>query len=232
MAKGKVSKYFKYAIGEIVLVVIGILIALSINNWNEKRINKNIAYNYIENLKEELNIQINSLNSVHLSRQERKMNGLKSAKSYFENPFEIKDTINFLSNISYGAVGSYGVQDFNRNVFESLINTGVIANIEDTLRNEIITHFEYSNLVATRTQIQASSYQDLVNGLKPFDPDDAKQISKTDQNRFMKALRTEEFIRQVNIEISNGLRSFNRTKNVEKSAKALIILLDKYLENH
>jgi hypothetical protein len=35
--EGKTSKYFKYAIGEIVLVVIGILIALSINNWNEKR---------------------------------------------------------------------------------------------------------------------------------------------------------------------------------------------------
>jgi len=37
METGKTSKYFKYAIGEIVLVVIGILIALSINNWNEKR---------------------------------------------------------------------------------------------------------------------------------------------------------------------------------------------------
>jgi len=35
--EGKTSKYFKYAIGEIVLVVIGILIALSINNWNEKQ---------------------------------------------------------------------------------------------------------------------------------------------------------------------------------------------------
>ena len=33
----KVSKYFLYAIGEIVLVVIGILIALQINNWNEQR---------------------------------------------------------------------------------------------------------------------------------------------------------------------------------------------------
>jgi hypothetical protein len=31
---GKTSKYLKYAIGEIVLVVVGILIALSINNWN------------------------------------------------------------------------------------------------------------------------------------------------------------------------------------------------------
>ena len=35
MEKNKTGKYFKYAIGEIVLVVIGILIALQINNWNE-----------------------------------------------------------------------------------------------------------------------------------------------------------------------------------------------------
>ena len=37
MEKNKTGKYFKYAIGEIILVVIGILIALSINNWNEQR---------------------------------------------------------------------------------------------------------------------------------------------------------------------------------------------------
>tara|TARA_R110001583_G_scaffold195111_1_gene369228 strand:+ start:597 stop:1310 length:714 start_codon:yes stop_codon:yes gene_type:complete len=37
MEKNKTGKYLKYAIGEIILVVIGILIALSINNWNEKR---------------------------------------------------------------------------------------------------------------------------------------------------------------------------------------------------
>lgn len=37
METGKTGKYLKYAIGEIVLVVIGILIALQINNWNEKR---------------------------------------------------------------------------------------------------------------------------------------------------------------------------------------------------
>jgi len=37
MAKGKTSKYLKYAIGEIVLVVTGILIALSLNNWNAER---------------------------------------------------------------------------------------------------------------------------------------------------------------------------------------------------
>ena len=38
MKQNKTTKYFKYAIGEILLVVIGILIALQINNWNEKRL--------------------------------------------------------------------------------------------------------------------------------------------------------------------------------------------------
>jgi len=38
--ENKTGKYFKYAIGEIILVVIGILIALQINNWNETRKNK------------------------------------------------------------------------------------------------------------------------------------------------------------------------------------------------
>ena len=37
LSEGKTGKYLKYAIGEIVLVVIGIMIALSINNWNEGR---------------------------------------------------------------------------------------------------------------------------------------------------------------------------------------------------
>ena len=41
MEKNKSGKYLKYAIGEIVLVVIGILIALQINNWNNQRIEKN-----------------------------------------------------------------------------------------------------------------------------------------------------------------------------------------------
>ncbi|MEZ4781044.1 MAG: DUF6090 family protein [Flavobacteriaceae bacterium] len=37
ISENKMGKYFKYAIGEILLVVIGILIALQINNWNEQR---------------------------------------------------------------------------------------------------------------------------------------------------------------------------------------------------
>jgi len=37
MEKNKTGRYLKYAIGEIVLVMIGILLALQVNTWNQKR---------------------------------------------------------------------------------------------------------------------------------------------------------------------------------------------------
>ena len=49
----KPIKYMRYAIGEIVLVVIGILIALQINNWNEQRIESNEEQLILLNLKED-----------------------------------------------------------------------------------------------------------------------------------------------------------------------------------
>jgi hypothetical protein len=51
--ENKTSKYFKYAIGEIILVVIGILIALQINNWNENRKESLEENSIIQNLYDE-----------------------------------------------------------------------------------------------------------------------------------------------------------------------------------
>jgi hypothetical protein len=50
----KPLKYMRYAIGEIVLVVVGILIALQINNWNEARSQKNQLQQYLGTLTKEL----------------------------------------------------------------------------------------------------------------------------------------------------------------------------------
>tara|TARA_R110000744_G_C19341610_1_gene559505 strand:+ start:1282 stop:1512 length:231 start_codon:yes stop_codon:yes gene_type:complete len=51
LTENKFSKYLLYAIGEIVLVVIGILIALFINSWDQDRINKKNEYKYLDNIK-------------------------------------------------------------------------------------------------------------------------------------------------------------------------------------
>src|SRR5210317_1472223 len=51
-----VSKYMRYAIGEIVLVVVGILIALQINNWNEERKQKLNNNKFLRNLRYEIEL--------------------------------------------------------------------------------------------------------------------------------------------------------------------------------
>jgi hypothetical protein len=52
--QNKIGKYLKYAIGEIILVVIGILIALSINTWNENRKQNNAELEFINGIKTDL----------------------------------------------------------------------------------------------------------------------------------------------------------------------------------
>ena len=77
METGKTGKYLKYAIGEIILVVIGILIALSINNWNEQNksiakgkeilvdVKENIEFNTIQ-FQKDIELNKNVLNSIDI----------------------------------------------------------------------------------------------------------------------------------------------------------------------
>ena len=84
METGKTGRYFKYALGEIFLVVIGILIALQINNWNEGRkelkkgneimreISENLVYNtnqFTQEIKEERSV-MNSIDRYSIGQPE------------------------------------------------------------------------------------------------------------------------------------------------------------------
>ena len=59
--EGHLRKYLVYAIGEILLVVLGILIALQVNNWNEARKESDLERQYLEELAENLSADINEL---------------------------------------------------------------------------------------------------------------------------------------------------------------------------
>ncbi|WP_156115531.1 DUF6090 family protein [Psychroserpens sp. Hel_I_66] len=63
MEQNKTGRYFKYAIGEIILVVIGILIALQINNWNENRKINYQEFVYLQDLKNDVTFDIKTLNA-------------------------------------------------------------------------------------------------------------------------------------------------------------------------
>ena len=54
ISENKTAKYLKYALGEIILVMIGILLAMQINNWNENRLHKNEFNNILETINQDL----------------------------------------------------------------------------------------------------------------------------------------------------------------------------------
>ncbi|MEP1140431.1 MAG: hypothetical protein ABJH44_09395, partial [Balneola sp.] len=58
MEQNKVRTYLLYAIGEIALVMIGILLALQVNNWNQNRIEQELLQNYYERIIEEIESDI------------------------------------------------------------------------------------------------------------------------------------------------------------------------------
>ncbi len=64
MEKNKTGKYLKYAFGEIVLVMIGILLALQINNWNQQRVQNKEEQVALINLKQDFEYNYHTLDSI------------------------------------------------------------------------------------------------------------------------------------------------------------------------
>jgi hypothetical protein len=67
---GDLKKYAFYAVGEIFLVVIGILIALQINNWSTENKTRKKELVYLENIKQDLKLNLDALNEFITVRSE------------------------------------------------------------------------------------------------------------------------------------------------------------------
>ena len=145
--EGKTARYFKYAIGEIILVVIGILIALQINTWNQQRLDRKIESKYLRSIVDEINSNKQLNKRLVWGRIEKKMEGLTQAKAYAENRLEIENTKEFIEAVSYAGVFSGGYDMGDDDVYNELISTGNMKLLsDDTIKNAIIVY--YANLKA------------------------------------------------------------------------------------
>lgn len=70
-AENKVASYLRYATGEIILVMVGILLALQVNNWNEARKERNNEIKYLKNLKLDLKTDLVNLDSMIVDRRNK-----------------------------------------------------------------------------------------------------------------------------------------------------------------
>jgi hypothetical protein len=137
--ENKTGKYFKYAIGEIILVVIGILIALQINNWNENRkeaiVEKKILKSLYNDIDSDIaNMQSMMINdSILISLNKQLINILKDKNSTYHDSMDIM----------FGCINRYDVFFPQKSAYESLKSQGLDILKNDSLKLKVVNLYDY-----------------------------------------------------------------------------------------
>ena len=131
-------RYLKYAIGEIVLVVIGILIALQINNWNEGRkqsLSTKISIRSIISDLQKDSIQLrNEIDNI-----ESDIQMLSGFRDRLSKPTATLDTLKQIARYEYIPFFDPS-NELNRNTIISLLSTGNIEYLDEDLKSVILSH--------------------------------------------------------------------------------------------
>ena len=132
LSESNLSKYLVYAIGEIILVVIGILIALQINNWNQNKQLRNTELKTLKSLHESTKINLVELNHI-LGAQIQRNKSLQEVLF-----FDLSNQpLSYLDSLITENVENYTF-DPSTGIYNSIINSGkieIIAN--EALKNRI-----------------------------------------------------------------------------------------------
>ncbi|MEO6348693.1 MAG: DUF6090 family protein [Aquaticitalea sp.] len=207
--ENKTSKYFKYAIGEIILVVIGILIALSINTWNNDHQNKKESHFQLSKLKDNLNadkVQIKAAIATDnkyiqdLTYCVKVLSGETAAsKDEFMEHFQV----------------IYNTTAFNptRGTFESLISSGKIELINNkSLLDDLFSYYNNNSYVAWDSSIKDYTRTIFAPYLLNFDhiPNNTNEVdgqgfTKFDISKFSVACKTIDDYKK-NLFVLNALR--------------------------
>jgi len=134
LMENKTGKYFKYAIGEIVLVVIGILIALQINNWNEHDKSQTLAQKYLKLIKSDLeldNEHFETLNKM-LTQQALKIDSIENILS---RPQTKQEEFKQIINRIFTVFTILEDTNLNTSTFTALHNSGYIDLLDKAIQD-------------------------------------------------------------------------------------------------
>ena len=144
----KTGKYFKYAIGEIILVVIGILIALQINTWNTTRLDNLKEKQYLNNIIDDIKTQRLLVNDQVTHNSMIRLQCEKALKHLNSNRIDADSLNIYLTNITRK---TFVVND---PTFQDLKSSGNILLIKDSaLKKKILSFYQYLDYSALVIQI-------------------------------------------------------------------------------
>ncbi len=200
IASGKIKSYLIYAVGEIILIVIGILIAWKINSINEIRKNRIVELKIYKSLNEELNTNLILLDSSivgYAHNIQTIQNTIKIIRSPDEElTEEIKEGIinvkHYPTKLQSGAINS--VSSTNKFEFiESDLLRDLIASYPNELNNFENQEAKIKNIVINRLQPVIESHVSLIDILLNRDLNYNKNQSFSKQSDYTKLLHSRDY---------------------------------------
>jgi len=132
------AKYMKYAIGEIVLVVIGILIALQINNWNEEKKAKSFEVKMLNEIRKDL-IQDTIYFNMIKKRAELAFNAANKMMGIMYSKDETNDSILIIGKEMFIKFQF----NYHKGSYEAIKSTGMDRISNDSLRNQLTDMYDF-----------------------------------------------------------------------------------------
>ena len=133
--ENRFGKYLLYVVLEIFIVIVGILIAINVDAWNEARQQRETEIHYLKNLKTDLLLNIEELDRYISVRNDRIASANKVLEHFEGKPLED------LSDFAYHTTNIYIWQKFTQqdNTFQELINSGNLALISnDSIKDGLL----------------------------------------------------------------------------------------------
>lgn len=223
----KITQYLAYAIGEIFLVVIGILIALQINTWNEQKKIRQYEVKMLKELKSTLQKDRRYFSNQipHLANKQKAANRLLAM---LESKEENLDTLNrYFSNLRYEILFQY-----NSGAYGSIKSGGIDKISNDSIRAKMADLYEFliprSEKLFIGLKDSEADENELIESLTSREIIVMKNGEKSIQNRFSdpKSIYREEFLHLLQMQKRNTALTKNQMESLIPHLDELLELLD------
>jgi len=220
-------KYARYAIGEIVLVVIGILIALQINTWKEEQKSKRVEFVILTELKKNIEADILELDST-LTKVNHRIRSSKIILKSLSNNDSYSDSLN--SHFGWAMV--YDNMQFHTGAYESLKSSGSQLINDESLRFEISNYYDFviNDMKTSFREIRDDFYNYMLDFLRKeflFFENAGPTAQPTD---FVALKRNKTFILSLGIFVDVQIQTKKNLKRTLKASRDLLEKIDTRIE--
>ena len=161
LASGRTGRYFRYVFGEVLLIVIGILIALQIDNWNNERQEEETLDSYLASIARNVNSDVTELRDLRERRSENLLNVVRMGQVLIKTgSYEAEELFFFVRSVEGSRRPLRLIPDTSG--YDALKNSGVLDLLQGRDIEQLLS--DYYNVIGNIQHLEAE-YNDAIRPL-------------------------------------------------------------------